>query len=455
MHLELDGAAPHRSWQCALDRVRQRIAHREVEPVVVAQHLRATEADVILDDAGGEDVQADVLWPDRVRRMGIAHTPGHVGGLLPFGAEPDHVDIVPAKARTARCPHRPGIGRVADGADVAVEDLLIVEQQRHIRARVIGEARGDRGGNVEITAVLEQVRIIVELRHLEAGLRRKAQRQLRRDLVLQARPETDAGGIIGIVPGNAEGREAARREALHRDRGRDAPGQPPHLLRIGHRQEQLVEVHPGLAAAKDTCAAAEIGTVRVAHRRVGGVHPAVAIGREVQHRAVLQRHVVGEIRHQEVFVPAFHLARGDEAGAGAGVAAPRREHLHAQAELLPDRGHRGRVDRARHPVLAVGHARARHAALRDAVAQGKISFGGRSDFRHQCRHKAQRRRSREAGFQGGLHSSLHGLELVKIFRVAPAGTGGDPQATGYPTRDIAAKDLMKGPAMRGSLIIAL
>ena len=294
---------------------------------------------------------------------------------------------------------RAGIG---DGWNAAVEDALVFGHQRQVRHDVEGDAGRDVGGDVELAAIGEQAGIFAEGGHPERRLAADADAQRGRDLPLDAGAQTAAVGQAGAVVGQVErigreGRQKARREEagegeselgeafrlehLYREDRRDADRDRAEALGEARGDEHLLEIDAGLAAAEH--AADAIGRrERIEHVLIGRVHAAIAEHGHAPGGVPVDRHGIGEVRHQEVIVGAVDprrlrnegAGRGQAAGAGRGIAAEGHEHGHAAGDHVRQIDEAGRVDRKRHRVLRIGDAGAGLRLLHRAVARLEIAF---------------------------------------------------------------------------------
>ena len=382
MHADLDLLArPHGvlAAHCLLWRIEGHA--RELQ--AIGDLAGEAASDVPLLHPGGEDVEQHLAVGDRL--LAIAHpgAPGLIGILLPLPAQLDHRHVVPAKAGAVIIAQAPrGSEGIAYTVYLAVADMLNVQQQPVILDARPRQTTLEHLRDVEIALLGEEPAVVVELLHLQHLAPAQATAQLIGELALPAELEAVAPGVVGAVVGESarvggkagEASEPLGREALVGDHRRDAEGVVlVELPRPGGRDEQLLQVHPGLAGAEGAHVAAA----------VLGVHAAVGEDRDAQGLALGELAVVTGAGDHEGLVLALAAAGHQVEGAwlwGTAtldrVLPAGREELGADIGAVANEGHAGRIGGRGEAVLGKRGAGTGHALVDGAVAVGEVAVGG-------------------------------------------------------------------------------
>ncbi len=270
---------------------------------------------MLLHHAGREDVHQHLALVDRLLAVGIAAAEAPSVVRLPLRPQLHHGHVVPAEAGACvgaeRRLHQVREEMVSDRLHVAVVDALHVGREREVFTRGDREPGGPGRGDVEGTLLGEEALVLLEARHREARLVARADREHRQELPEIADPRAEAGRAVVVAVAQASGVARLRREAgepaglegLIREDGRDAERVTAEGLRVGRREESLLQVDSGLAGIEGRAG-------------VVGVHPAVAEEREAESGFRSDGHARGGRGNREVFRVAGDRAGGQAHRAG-------------------------------------------------------------------------------------------------------------------------------------------
>ena len=125
--------------------------------------------------------------------------------MLPLPTQLDDGHVVPAKACAViiakLCGLQIGQQRVAHAVDLAVTDVLDIQQEPVVFKSGPGDARVEHLGNVEVALFRKKAAVFVEFVHLQNVAPAQAAAEGVGDFTLPADLVTVAPGIVGAVVG--------------------------------------------------------------------------------------------------------------------------------------------------------------------------------------------------------------------------------------------------------------